>query len=142
MKYALITAMLAGFVCVGCTQKAKAPKTMEPEIVAPSTIEPMSSTPAPLPPVTAPTPLVGPETGPVTDIAPIAPAPAAPVAAPATAAGGTYVIKKGDTFIKIAREVYGNPSRMKDIAAANPGTNPRKLMVGQTIILPDVAPTK
>jgi len=140
MKYALMTAMLAGLVCVGCTQKAKTPKTMEPEVVAPGPAEPMTSTPAPLPPVTKPTPLVGPETGPVTDITPIAPAPAAP--APAAPAGGTYVIKKGDTFIKIAREIYGNPSRMKDIAAANPGVNPRKLMVGQTIILPDVAPTK
>ena len=141
MKYALITAMLAGLVCVGCTPKAKAPKTVEPELVAPGPVEPMTSTPAPLPPVTKPTPLVGPETGPMTNVTPIAPAPAVPTPA-ATPAGGTYVIKKGDTFIKIAREIYGNPSRMKDIAAANPGVNPRKLMVGQTIILPDVAPTK
>ncbi len=139
MKYALITAMLAGLVCVGCTQKAKTPKTIEPDIAAPGPVEPMGSTPAPLPPVTRPTPLVGPETGPMTDITPIAPAPTTPTT---PAAGGTYVIKKGDTFIKIAREVYGNPSRMKDIAAANPGVNPRKLRVGQSIILPDVAPTK
>ena len=93
----------------------------------------------PLPPVTRPTPLVGPETGPMTDVPPITPAPVAPVA---PAAGGTYVIKKGDTFIKIAREVYGDPGRMKDIAAANAGLDPRKLKVGQTIILPDVGPRK
>lgn len=141
MKYALITTMLAGLVCVGCKPADKTPKTVEPEIVAPGPIEPMSSTPAPLPPVTRPTPLVGPETGPITDVTPIAPAPATPTA-PAASAGGTYVIKKGDTFIKIAREVYGDPSRMKDIAAANAGVNPRKLKIGQTIILPDVAPTK
>jgi len=72
----------------------------------------------------------------MTAVTPAPPTPAAP------AAGGTYVIKKGDTFIKIAREVYGDPSRMKDIAAANPGVNPRKLNIGQTIILPDVGPQK
>jgi hypothetical protein len=31
---------------------------------------------------------------------------------------------------------------MKDIAAANPGVDPRKLKVGQTIILPDAGPQK
>ncbi len=141
MKYVLITAMLAGLVCVGCGKPAKTPQTMDPEIGPPvagpiDPMPPIGANPAPLPPVTRPTPLVGPDPRPMTDVTPITPAPAAPVA------GGTYVIKKGDTFIKIAREVYGDPSRMKDIAAANSGVDPRKLKIGQTIILPDVAPKK
>lgn len=141
MRYALITAMLAGLICVGCEQPAKTSQIAGPDIGAPGTgpIEPMpplGAGPTPLLPVTRPTSLVGPEAPPMTAVTPAPPTPAAP------AAGGTYVIKKGDTFIKIAREVYGDPSRMKDIAAANPGVNPRKLNIGQTIILPDVGPQK
>ncbi len=137
MKYALITAMLAGLVCVGCNQPPKQ-TTYNPDLIpaAPGDmVKPMTppggefSSPAP---ATSLTSLVPPEPRPLPH-APIAPAPAA---------GGTYTIKKGDTFIKIAREVYGDPGRMKDIAAANPSVNPGKLKVGQTITLPDVGPRK
>ncbi len=146
MKRVLITAMLAGLVCVGCNKPAKGPKIMNPELGAPGTgpvVEPggpLAGDPMPLPPVTGPTPLIRPEMGPVVDVAPIEPA--APEAPVAPAGGGTHVIKKGDTFIKIAREVYGDPSKMKDIAAANPGVNPRKLKIGQIIILPAVEARK
>lgn len=149
MKYALITAMLAGLVCVGCNTSKKTVQTGPPEAIpaAPGdTVKPLtppggeSSAPAP---VTSLTSLVPPEPKPATGVTtpPAPPAPLTPLTPPATA-GGTYTIKKGDTFIKIAREVYGDPSRMKDIAAANPGVDPRKLKVGQTIILPDAGPQK
>jgi len=144
MKYALITAMLAGLVCVGCNTSKKTVQTGPPPEAIPAapdeTVKPLtppggeSSTPAPATNLTS---LVPPEPKPATGVT----TPPTPPAPPATA-GGTYTIKKGDTFIKIAREVYGDPSRMKDIAAANPGVDPRKLKVGQTIILPDAGPQK
>lgn len=32
----------------------------------------------------------------------------------------TYVVKSGDSLSKIAKEIYGDPMKYKDIAAANP----------------------
>jgi len=51
MKYELITAMLAGLVCVGCAQPAKTPQTMNPDIGAPvagpiEPIDPLGDNPA------------------------------------------------------------------------------------------------
>jgi nucleoid-associated protein YgaU len=126
--------MLAGLVCVGCGQPKKTAQTGLPEptpAATGDTVKPLAAPggeAAPPAPVTNLTSLVPPE-------------PTRP-ATPAAAPGGTYTIKKGDTFIKIAREVYGDPGRMKDIAAANPGVNPNKLRIGQTIVLPDVGPLK
>jgi len=144
MKYTLITAMLAGLVCVGCNTSKKTVQTGPPPEAIPAvpgeTVKPLAPPGgeiAPPAPATNLTSLVPPEPKPATGVT----MPPAPPAPPATA-GGTYTIKKGDTFIKIAREVYGDPSRMKDIAAANPGVDPRKLKVGQTIILPDAEPQK
>ena len=58
----------------------------------------------------------------------------APAAAPA--GGNSYTIRKGDTLWSIAKRHYGNGQRWQDIAAANPGLVPTKLIVGQTITLP------
>lgn len=128
MKYVLITAMLAGLVCVGCKPQTVQPGTdtvtATPTDTARSLTPPGGEVAPPAPPTNL-TSLVPPEPKPEGNT-------------PPATAGGTYTIKKGDTFIKIAREVYGDPSRMKDIAAANPGVEPTKLKVGQTIILPDV----
>ena len=55
---------------------------------------------------------------------------------PAPPATKTYTIKKGDTFIGLARRLYGDESKWKDIAQLNPSVDPRKLMIGQQIILP------
>lgn len=46
---------------------------------------------------------------------------------------GSYVIKSGDTFGKIAAQ-YG--VSIADIQKANPGVDPRKLHVGQKIVVP------
>ena len=57
-------------------------------------------------------------------------------AGPATgvlADDGTYVIKTGDNFGKIAAQVGAT---IAEIQAANPGVDPRRLRVGQKIIVP------
>jgi nucleoid-associated protein YgaU len=56
--------------------------------------------------------------------------------APAAMGGGSYVIQKGDTLWSIAKRTYGDGKRWADIQAANPGLDPKKLPVGQQIVLP------
>ncbi len=48
----------------------------------------------------------------------------------------TYVVQKKDTLWSIAKKVYGDGQRWKDIVEANPGLNPRKLHTGQKLNLP------
>ncbi|MEM9418044.1 MAG: LysM peptidoglycan-binding domain-containing protein [Planctomycetota bacterium] len=49
----------------------------------------------------------------------------------------TYTIQDKDTYWKIAKSVYGDPMRMKDIEAANPDIDPKKLKIGDEIVLPE-----
>ena len=55
---------------------------------------------------------------------------------PAQPASRTYTIRKGDTLWSIAQREYGDGQRWKDISAANPSADPKKLAVGQQITLP------
>ncbi len=55
---------------------------------------------------------------------------------PLAGTGSTYTVKKNDSLWKIAKEVYGNGQRWVDIRDANPGVDPKKLAVGQELILP------
>ena len=97
-------------------------------------------------------PSSGPSGPTVTDIAPLPPTPAPSVApapqpyvqptdslamtAPAPAqTSNTYVVQKGDTLYKIARQHYGDPSAWKKIAAANPGSE-NIIKPGQKLVLP------
>lgn len=69
----------------------------------------------------------------------VEPAPVPGMVTPAptpTASGSTYVVKKGDTLMSIARAHYGSAARFRDIAAANGLSDPNKIKVGQTLILP------
>ncbi len=50
--------------------------------------------------------------------------------------GQTYAISRGDTLWSIASRTYGDGQRWRDIVNANPGLEPRRLRVGQTIVLP------
>jgi nucleoid-associated protein YgaU len=61
----------------------------------------------------------------------------ASTAAP-TGGGGMYTVQRGDTLYAIARKVYGDQSRWRDIYAANQGTigDPNQLNVGMNLILP------
>ena len=79
----------------------------------------------------------------VTPIAPLpVPTPIAPVqqqaapmppAAPDLSAGGEYVVLKGDSLAKIAKN---NHVSLKALEAANPGVKPSKLKIGQKLTLP------
>jgi CrcB protein len=48
----------------------------------------------------------------------------------------TYTVAAGDTLASIAKDHYGEASRWRDIAAANPRLDPRRLRIGQRIALP------
>jgi len=63
--------------------------------------------------------------------------PIQPLPEPEPVAVRTYTIKNGDHYWKIAKEVYGDPMRMKDIEAANPGVDPKRLQIGDEILLPE-----
>ena len=51
-------------------------------------------------------------------------------------AGGTRVVKQGDTLSGIAHEVYGDAGRWREIASANRISNPRRLQPGQVLVIP------
>lgn len=52
-------------------------------------------------------------------------------------AGGRYYrIRQGDTLVGISRAVYGTPTMVTAIEAANPGLSARDLQIGQRIRLP------
>lgn len=48
----------------------------------------------------------------------------------------TYVVVRGDTLGRIAQKVYGNTHNDSVILDANPGLDPRKLVVGQVVKYP------
>ncbi|HEY8215105.1 MAG TPA: sulfite exporter TauE/SafE family protein [Methylocystis sp.] len=65
---------------------------------------------------------------------------ATPGATPsAPPAAKTYTARRGDTLRSIAKRLYGDEKRWRDIAAANPALNPKKLRQGQIINLPVIA---
>ena len=71
------------------------------------------------------------------DPTPVAATPViASAAQPAMASGGTYIVRKGDTLYRIAKEHYGSGKDWHRIASANPGVTPQTLRVGQRLILP------
>ena len=49
-----------------------------------------------------------------------------------------YTVQEGDKgFYAIARRLYSDPKRAKEIRALNPEVDPRKLKIGQTIKVPE-----
>jgi LysM repeat protein len=83
---------------------------------------------------------------PVTDDAPDSqPEPdAEPAPRPVPPAPGTiprtYTVEAGDTFASIAVAFYGEERAWFDIAQANPSVDPKRLQVGQSIVLPNRDP--
>jgi LysM repeat protein len=92
--------------------------------VAPTPGAPAPAAPAPAPAVTTPAP------------AATAPTPAAEGAPAAAGAAKEYVVVKGDTPAKIAKQ-HGIP--VKALLAANPGLQPRKLQINQKLVIPAAA---
>jgi 5'-nucleotidase/UDP-sugar diphosphatase len=115
MRAILGTLAVLALVAGGCQNKGKQ-ATIEPDSSVADIAAP-SYTPPPAEPVFAPV-------TPVADVTPVA------------STSGTYTIKKGDTLYSIARNTYGDGKQWQRIASANPGINPHKLRVGQTIVLP------
>ncbi len=50
-----------------------------------------------------------------------------------------YVVRRRDTFWKIARTQLGDGSRWKALAKANPGVNPKRIKKGMIIRIPVIA---
>ncbi len=66
--------------------------------------------------------------------------PAAPAAnSAANSATNEYVVQRGDSLARIARNRLGAESRWQEIAALNPKIDPKSLDVGQKILLPEGA---
>lgn len=125
MKKLWIMAMAAGFLC-GCPQQQAQPQAQNPPPV--KKVEP---------PAQDMTPMVATQPAdrqpPVKEsLAPIPPA----TPQPDSQAKRTYTVEKGDTLFSISRKLYGSNQRVKDIKALNPGMDPDKLKVGQTINVP------
>lgn len=54
----------------------------------------------------------------------------------ATTGERTYVVKSGDTLSTIARSVYGDTKRFRDLEARNNLPNPNLIQVGQVLVIP------
>ncbi|MFK7789259.1 MAG: LysM peptidoglycan-binding domain-containing protein [Phycisphaeraceae bacterium] len=93
--------------------------------------------PAPTPdPVDSPDETTETETETETEAEPIAP-PVRPVPPAPGTIPRNYTVKSGDTFASIAKEFYGEERAWFDIAQANPSVDPKRLQVGQVIVLPN-----
>lgn len=57
-------------------------------------------------------------------------------AAASIQAGGTHTIAKGDTYWDIAVKAYGDGTKWRRIARANPGQEPHRLLVGSELTIP------
>ncbi len=128
----VIVAFAAASALVGCESN----KTEADNNQVPASSERISSVP-PAPEPYIPPPSYnppGPASEPIINVQPTpAPRSGATVIAPGAK---TYTVQKGDTLTSIARKVYGNPARFKDIAAANGISDPNKIKAGQVLTLP------
>lgn len=53
----------------------------------------------------------------------------------------TYVVRRGDTLSQIAAQAYGDPTRWREIAAANRIADPRTLAPGAVLTIPRLGGT-
>ena len=124
-----LAAVLAAGLLLGCKPQAPPPApgpSPAPKVVKTDPGDGILSTSPP--PRTGGTDILGPTATP--------PPTPPPVAPPVAGASRKYVVKAGDTMIKIARQEFGDEHRLKDIKALNPGIDADKLKVGQEILIP------
>lgn len=60
----------------------------------------------------------------------------APVSKPTAPIQSTYVVQSGDTLGAIAKKMYGSATKYFTIQKANNITDPRRIWVGQTLVIP------
>ena len=65
-----------------------------------------------------------------------APAPTTSYTPPAPAGRRTYVIQRSDTLWGISKRFLGAGNRWREILGVNPGLQPRRLRIGQEIVIP------
>ena len=59
-----------------------------------------------------------------------------PTTTPPTTGRRTYVIQRSDTLWGISKRFLGAGNRWREILAVNPGLQPRRLRIGQEIVIP------
>ena len=125
MHTKIVSVAIASLAVLGCQSKKSSSNvyTPDPSVTQVSGPAPVAYQPAPAPYQAQPV---------IYDSAPVAATPAAP----APVAGSSYTVKKGDTLYSIAKTRYGNGNQYSKIVSANPGLDPNKLKVGQTITIP------
>lgn len=131
--FALLLAPLLIAATVGCNQPAK------PEAAPAPTPEMMAAT-QPTPAIAEPREEPTYRPIPRTVIAPgTVKQPGGTLPPTTTPPGGrTYIVQKGDGLMSIARKLYNDPRRYKDLQALNPDiTDPGKLKAGQVIKVPE-----
>ena len=111
----------------------QAPRTSAPISSGVTDVRPIA--PAPAPVMVQPIQPVQPVQPVVSDTSPVVQSPVAVASATPQITGSTYTVQKGDTLYKIARAKYGEASAVKKIQAANPGLT-ANIKVGQKINLP------
>jgi len=139
MRKTVVILMLVSAGIASCAKKAQPPVAQGPPALQPverlEPIEPVAIGPpgprplAPEPVAPEPVPAV-----PVKGTADQAEAPPEITTKPAQLV--THTIAKNDTLWSLARRYLGDPKRWPEIQKANPGLEPRKLQVGQTIKIP------
>lgn len=128
------------------TTSINTPKTSTPPIVGSETA---AATPAVAPAdagVTTPTPTLAATSFNAAPVNANLTRPTAPVSNTAAATGSgamkTYVVKSGESFYTIARDLYGNSHFYPHISRANPDIDPSKIRPGMTINVPDASAVK
>jgi len=81
-----------------------------------------------------PAPAAGPTNAPAPTPAPNAPQ--SPVLVDSRPQFRTYTVEKNDNLASIAKKMLGSSARWTEIAKANEGLDPKKLRIGQAILVP------